>query len=325
MAKMHLTPELASELDKVELSDDGFVVGRIGFALELYFLGGDKVETRLALCKMLREYHALFADKISHYLKVDANRLTKANGEAYLDYYEEKARSLSPDEAMDTMVFGYPGKKIVDEPASISIAFTAIGPDPLIKLGRSDICAYFPASFVAEHGYGVLLDLAMRWSSAVDILHGSAGYSVLFEHGIYSGSETLTVLPALKRFPGLDFSDPSSFKVDSEDSDGLSFKSINWLTILGDKIANRLGDKIALREKLGSSCPVHEFDGGIVVQAGDEPQLGDNNRGIVLDDYRRVAKALKPVRFEDYQLGLFALPEPYDSVEETLNWVRRFD
>ncbi|OLP45411.1 hypothetical protein BJF95_16900 [Rhizobium oryziradicis] len=132
-------------------------------------------------------------------------------------------------------------------------------------------------------------------------------------------------MPALKRFPGLDFSDPGSFQVVSEESDGLSFKSLNWLTVLGDQVANHLGDKTALREKLGSSCPVHAFDGGIVVQAGDEPQLGDNNRGIVLDDYRRVAKALKPVRFEDYKLGMIALPEPYDSVEETLNWIRRFD
>ncbi|OLP45042.1 hypothetical protein [Rhizobium oryziradicis] len=111
MTTRHLTPELADELDKVELSHNGFVISRIGFALELYFLGGETVETRLALCKMLREYHALFADKISYYLKVDANRLKKADGEAYLDYCEERARSLSPDEAMDTMVFGYPGKK----------------------------------------------------------------------------------------------------------------------------------------------------------------------------------------------------------------------
>ena len=227
MDKMHLTPEIASELDKVELTHNGFVISRIGFALELYFLGGETVETRLALCSMLREYHALFADKISHYLKVDANCLTKADGEAYLDYYEEQARSLPPDEAMDTMVFGYPDKKIVDEPAPVSIAFTAVGPDPLMTLGLSDICAYFPASFIAERGYGLLLDLLTRWSSAVDILHGSAGYSILFEHGSYSGSHALTVLPALKRFPGLDFSDPGSFKVQSEESDGLAIKSIN--------------------------------------------------------------------------------------------------
>ncbi|KAA0688134.1 hypothetical protein DTW90_32505 [Neorhizobium sp. P12A] len=39
-------------------------------------LPGQSVETRLAVCGLLREYHALFADRLSHFLKVDANRLT---------------------------------------------------------------------------------------------------------------------------------------------------------------------------------------------------------------------------------------------------------
>ncbi|WP_425532491.1 type VI immunity family protein [Agrobacterium cavarae] len=108
-------------------------------------------------------------------------------------------------------------------------------------------------------------------------------------------------------------------------SDGLHIKSINWLTILSDKIVERLGGRQVLEAKLASSCPVFNFNGGVIVQAGDEPQLGDNNRRIVLDDYRRVSGALKMVRFEDYKLGLIALPEPYDNMEETLSWIRRFD
>jgi len=152
------------------------------------------------------------------------------------------------------------------------------------------------------------------------------GYSVLFEHGSFSGSSGgVATLPALKRFPGLDFSDPNVFQVEAARSDGLQIKSINWLTILSDKIVERLGGRQVLEAKLGSSCPVFDFNGGVIVQAGDEPQLGDNNRRIVLDDYRRVSAALKMARFEDYKLGLVALPEPYDNMEETLSWIRRFD
>ncbi|MDP9573321.1 UNVERIFIED_ORG: hypothetical protein J2W66_003823 [Agrobacterium larrymoorei] len=71
--------------------------------------------------------------------------------------------------------------------------------------------------------------------------------------------------------------------------------------------------------------PGFDFKSGVIVQAGEEPQLGDNNRGILLDDYRRVSGALKMVLFEDYKLGLIALPEAYDDMEETLSWIRRFD
>ncbi len=135
----------------------------------------------------------------------------------------------------------------------------------------------------------------------------------------------MATLPALKRFPGLDFSDPNVFQVEAARSDGLHIKSINWLTILSDKIVGRLGGRQALEAKLGSSCPVFDFNSGVIVQAGEEPQLKDNNRGILLDDYRRVSGALKMVRFEDYKLGLIALPEAYDDMEETLSWIRRFD
>ena len=56
MDKMHFTSEIAGEPDKVELTHNGFVSSRINFALELYFLSGETVETPLALSATLREY-----------------------------------------------------------------------------------------------------------------------------------------------------------------------------------------------------------------------------------------------------------------------------
>ncbi len=326
MSEIHLTSDHAKRLDEVELLNNGVVVAKVGFAFELYLSNGQAVSTRLALCKILSEYHALFHGQLSHYLKFDANRLTMIDGEAYLDYFDEKASTISPDEPMDAMVFGYPNKKVVDEPQALAISFTASGPEPLFPHGNSSICAYFPCSFIVEKGYEHFRDLICRWCSMVDAVHGSAGFSVLFEHGSFSGSSGgAATLPALKRFPGLDFSDPTVFQVEAASSDGLQVKSINWLTILSDKIVERLCGRQVLEAKLGSSYPVFDFNGGVIVQAGDEPQLGGNNRRIVLDDYRRVSRALKMVRFEDYKLGLIALPEAYDDMEETLSWIRRFD
>ncbi|MFW8607745.1 type VI immunity family protein [Rhizobium beringeri] len=131
--------------------------------------------------------------------------------------------------------------------------------------------------------------------------------------------------PPLKRFPGLDFSDPLHFEVESDLGDGRQIKSINWLTVINEEIVGKLGGQGALAKELGESCPIHGIDGGLIIQAGSEPQLGDVNRGLVLDDYRRVAKVLEPVRFNDYRRGLFVLPEPYDKIEETRRWLRRFE
>ncbi|WP_407352499.1 type VI immunity family protein [Luteimonas sp. R10] len=326
MAEAHLDPKRAAELDGIELTDGrGNAAARIGFALELYFTGGETVETRLALCEILRDYHGFFSTEISHYLKVDANRPTRISDEVYLDYYEEQARALNAQEPFDATVFGYPQKKIVDEPTPVSISFAATGPEPLSPRGLSHLCAYFSAGFMSERGYGFLVDIVKRWAARLNALHGSAGYSVLFEHGIFGGHGVLSVLPALKRFPGLDFSDPGMFIAESAGSDGKSIKSINWLTVLCDEFTGRLGAHAGLEAKLKPACLIHEYDGGIVIQAGDQPQLGDVNHGIVLDGYRRVAEALKPIRFEAYRRGLFVLSTEFDELEETGKWLARFE
>lgn len=325
---MPLTPELAAEIDGIVFANrNGFIESRVGFAIELYFLGGETAATRLALCGMLRDYHALFGDELSHFLKMSGSRLTTISGTGYLDYYEEKARSMAADEPMDAMIYGYPGKIVVDEPTPLSISFTATGPEPLSPLGRSMISAYFPAAFVAARGSQMLLDLTKRWAAAVATVHGGAGYSLLFEHGIFAGGSMAaeTVLPALKRFPGLDFSDPLHFEVESDLGDGRQIKSINWLTVVDDEIAERLGGADSLAARLGLTCPILPYDGGLILQAGGEPQLGDADCGLVPDDYRRVAQALKPVRFEAYRRGLFVLPESDDPIGKTLAWLRRFD
>lgn len=72
-------------------------------------------------------------------------------------------------------------------------------------------------------------------------------------------------------------------------------------------------------------APQHPYDGGIVIQAGETPQLGDINRGLIPEAYQRVAQVLKPIRFDDHQRPLIDTPRPLDPLEETMKWVRRFD
>lgn len=108
---------------------------------------------------------------------------------------------------------GYPRKKVVDKPQALAISFTASGPEPLFPQGNSSICAYFPCSFIVEKGYHYFRGFVGRWCSMVDAAHGSARFSVLFEHGSFSGSSGgVAISPALKRFPGLDFLTPMYFR-----------------------------------------------------------------------------------------------------------------
>ncbi|WP_313056615.1 hypothetical protein [Agrobacterium cavarae] len=70
MSEIQLTSDHAKRLDEVELLNNGVVVAKVGFAFELYLSNGQAVATRLALCKILSEYRALFHGQLSHYLKV---------------------------------------------------------------------------------------------------------------------------------------------------------------------------------------------------------------------------------------------------------------
>jgi len=79
------------------------------------------------------------------------------------------------------------------------------GPHPLAPLGLSYWSVYFPASFVAAHGYAHLVETTRKWASVLKAAHGTAGYSVLLEQGEFGAGGVMALMPALKRFPGLDF------------------------------------------------------------------------------------------------------------------------
>ncbi len=82
-----------------------------------------------------------------------------------------------------------------------------------------------------------------------------------------------------------------------------------------------------ITEALGEHCPIHVYDGGIIIQAGPRPEIGDLNRGLIPAHYKTVAKVLKPLRREEFlpKLPYLPAPQPLDSLEETLKWIRRFD
>lgn len=49
---------------------------------------------------------------------------------------------------------------------------------------------------------------------------------------------------------------------------------MSWLTVLGDEIVAELGGADPMRTVLEPTCKIHEYPGGVVIQAGENPQLG---------------------------------------------------
>jgi hypothetical protein len=67
-----------------------------------------------------------------------------------------------------------------------------------------------------------------------------------------------------------------------------------------------------------------DHPGGLLIQAGIGPQLGDADRGLIPLDYQKVARFLKPIR-APYNDSLIETPAGIDRRAFAKQWFARFD
>lgn len=163
----------------------------------------------------------------------------------------------------------------------------------------------------------------LDWCRAARPLHGTAGIGVI-SHPDYGTALAAQpwVKPLLERFPGLDYGLPVDVAAIAHD--GLPV--VNWLTVLGDPLVARLGGRQALGREIDSrpELALHDYPGGVVVQAGPVPQIGDQTQGMMPRAYGVAGGLLKDVRTEPFDL-LTELRYPEDSEAFSHAWLNRFD
>ncbi len=76
-----------------------------------------------------------------------------------------------------------------------------------------------------------------------------------------------------------------------------------------------------MTEALGEGFKISASGGGLVIQAGDAPALGDVNRALPLPLYHRLARVLEPLRPRIHGgFHTFSLTR-----EQSEAWLHRFD
>ncbi|MGH6860932.1 MAG: type VI immunity family protein [Phyllobacterium sp.] len=314
-----------SFLDKIGVaSARGTPMLRFGHYIDFIIQDATSVEKRQQMAEVLFEYKKIFADKLTHYIPHDGRRLHSLRKIDYDSYVLERVRTpdnVKKDDGFEASLFGYPDAGDLDDP-TIYYA-EAIGQTPMREFSRIGI--YLPASWPEQVGYDRYRSLIQSWCEKVKPAYGTAGLSILFNEGRQGLDDRLLAFPLAKRFPGLDLPEQSRWSVRMNRLRKRAIRTINWLTYIDDAFVSELGGQSRLAEQLGDLCPIHPYDGGIVIQAGERPELGDVNQGLVPEAYRAVARALKPIRFDEHQRPLIDAPPPLDSLEETMKWVQRFD
>jgi hypothetical protein len=165
------------------------------------------------------------------------------------------------------------------------------------------------------------VELAKSLVRKLNFSFGHAGYSVNWnDWGDLSHKAELELYPLGRRHPGIDL----------PNLNGMLFvipkgiKCINWLTFLNADYCEQLGGWAQLHEDLGKDIIVHELPTGVMIQAGERPEIGDVNRRRRLPLYRKVGKVLASLRSPTHPpfLKLGGLIAEDDATQE---WLARFD
>ncbi|WP_309477092.1 type VI immunity family protein [Trinickia acidisoli] len=310
-------------LDKLHLPYDRASAGpaaKFGLGCELYLPNVDRSIQREQALQFLLDFQRTFSGRVNEFLPTDSRRAVKFAGglesRIRAEYDQQPVES-----GYSTSLFG-----------AIDIGVSKDDAKPFQAHVLVRRAAESQLSFVTtnmqvcdaldEPHFGTLLNAVLRWCEIVQPVHGTAGFALIFASGM--SQNTKYALHLMKRFPGFDFIEGIAFSREAGTVHN-RIKCVSWLTILRNDLVLELGGVDSMRAALEPVCKIHEYAGGVVIQAGEAPQLGDTYRKDIPEAYRLVARYTKNIRFEAYQSRLFRVPEDLDKKEETLAWIRRFD
>ncbi len=307
-----------ADFDKLFLSQrPGEKSVLFGFSVCLFYEGGSTVERRLDGNKVLADYYDVFRDKIKFFFPKGGRHRRQIDKIDPIDYYNRDAEKTSDLETYGAGLYEVRG----------AAQYYYVGNVCRDKFNVwSRIIAYMPASWVSNAN-DLIVTTTLRWCNTLKPGHGTAGLSIILDEGAAKAPQSRLSFPIIKRFPGLDFPNLGEWSSEVRHEKKRWIRTINWLTILDDKFVAELGGLERVKSELGDDCPIHLWNGGIIIQAGPEPETGDVNQGLIPEAYRKVARLTKPLRFESLKgrISLLNPPPPLDHIEESLKWLRRFD
>lgn len=299
---------------------------RGGAFAELHFANGEALDRRAAMLQVWKRYFSLFQEQLTHFLPNNGNALVQISDGQFPAHFDEALATVPSDEYFDGRLAGYEAPSKTTWPPTYLI--TGAGKWDRAATELSNTYAHFPAHWVLENAEAFVAEL-VAWCNIVKPRHGMAGLCALRNPSspAYSMKDS-RIFPFLKRYPGLDYTDTSQFSLVTRREKDHKIRGTNWLTVLDNDFLSKIGGRTTVDEMLAQEAEIyiHDWNDGIVIQAGALPELGDSNKGYWPTAYGPVARLTKDIRFDGYgKKGYFQVPQPLDEVEETLKWIARFD
>jgi hypothetical protein len=208
--------------------------------------------------------------------------------------------------------FLYAAKEMEDAPSVLFEGFC----HPLPERRLNFLRACFPLEAYASNAASFVSDV-LTLLSDLPVHYGYAGFmlSESINTGRRQANDAITQGVAM-RFHGFEVDQPGATSITVRDT----IKGVNWLTLLHEEFVGKLGGLDVLKAAFSEEILVHSRPGGVVIQAGAAPGLGDVHAGERLPLYREVARVLRPIRTEEHR--------PFGRrfhTKATMDWLNRFD
>ena len=157
-------------------------------------------------------------------------------------------------------------------------------------------------------------------TNAMRYLNGFAGPGLVYnELGELSTDAEQQLFALGMRYPGLDLQSHSNTSFVAQSG----LKCVNWLTFVGDSLAD--GSGLKLIEGVKGDLQIRRQKYGWIIQAGPAPCIGDVNRQNTCPVYAQAGRLLASVRALSHPAFILDEKLPMGSRERTDLWLSRFD
>ena len=300
--------------------DDGRVVIQVALLATVYFDDPYKREVREALVSCCEDYFQLCGEHLRWAVNPDTEFM-----ERFGEGKGSNPRAWVPErhEDEDFALICHGGDQ---HPEANAFSIQAFGAERRQYSHLGNLRVSFPVLWFSEHP-GSLTDVLLNMCRKLKPVSGYGGIGL-----IESPSTSVrhwhesTVYQLAQRLPGLEVDRPISHAIWQRQGNGI--KGVNWLTVVGDRLSAKLGGLDAMQAEvstLDSRFLVQRFEGGVMIQAGAHPDLGDAAHNIWPELYVKLAKYLQPIRITQHRAFHQAAFSPTFDKESSEAWLRRFD
>jgi hypothetical protein len=293
--------------------EDGRVVVQISLLCTLYFDNAGSPEVREAVADCFEVYITVCGTHL-RWVKYPDNLRLYPFGDPKVPVLRDWLRRLPEGAGWELLCHG--GR---DPDEASGFKARALG-SPDVEGDLSYFQASLPVNWYAKNP-GSFSDLVLKFCELLGPVSGYGGIGIVQSpNRILEAEFEPQVYTLAERFPGLEVDYPNNHILYLRNG----IKGVNWLTFLGAEWLTKLGGLDALKAQAGEGFTYYEAGGGVLIRAGERPQMGDRTRGSMPFSYAKLSSVLKPVRV--LQLGSFHHfgPNRFDD-ESTARWVARFD